>query len=81
VPHERIVLTDAFAEGWMPQAPFMVGIFTLRAEGAGTRYRACARHWDEATLRQHEAMGFTRGWGIVADQLAGLAEAAAGRAG
>jgi len=79
VPRERIVFTDAFRVGWIPQAPFMVGVFTMTPDGAGTRYRACARHWDEATRRQHEAMGFREGWGAVADQLAALAEAATGQ--
>jgi len=75
VPGERLVSTDAFAPGWVPQGPFMVTIITFAAEGAGTRYTASARHWSEETLKQHEAMGFTTGWGQVADQLAALAEA------
>jgi uncharacterized protein YndB with AHSA1/START domain len=32
------------------------------------------RHWNEETLKQHERMGFHEGWGIVAGQLAELAE-------
>ena len=75
VPNRRIVFTNAFTAGWIPQTPFMVGIFTLTPEGAGTPYRAASRHWDEATHKQHEAMGFTQGWSIVADQLAAIAEA------
>ena len=77
VPGERIVLTNAFTAGWIPQKPFMVGLFTFSPEGAGTRYRAASRHWDEATHKQHEAMGFEQGWTIVAGQLADLAEAEA----
>lgn len=80
VPNERIVLTNAFTVGWIPQKPFMVGFFTFTPEGSGTRYRAGARHWDEATQKQHEAMGFQQGWETVAGQLAALAEAEAGRA-
>lgn len=76
VPNERLVSTDAFAPGWVPQGPFMVTIVTFVAEGDGTRYTAQARHWSEETLKQHEAMGFTTGWAKVADQLAALAEAA-----
>lgn len=76
VPNRSIVFTDAFRAGWIPQVAFMVGVFSFAPEGAGTRYRAGARHWDEAALKQHEAMGFTTGWGQVADQLAALAEAA-----
>lgn len=77
VPNRSIVFTDAFAAGWMPQKAFMVGFVTLTPEGAGTRYRAGARHWDEEACRQHEAMGFAAGWSTVADQLAELAEAEA----
>ena len=55
----------------------MVGVFTFTPEGNGTRYRAVSRHWDEAAHKQHEAMGFKDGWGIVAGQLADLAEAEA----
>ena len=80
MPNERIVFTNAFTAGWIPQEPFMVGCFTFTPEGSGTRYRAVSRHWDEATHKQHEAMGFQHGWGIVAGQLAALAEAEAKRA-
>ncbi len=59
VPNERIVFTNVFAAGWVPQTPFMVGTFA--PGGSGTRYRACARHWDEAAVKQHEAMGFASG--------------------
>jgi uncharacterized protein YndB with AHSA1/START domain len=75
VPNARIVFTNAFTAGWIPQTPFMVGFFEFTAEGGGTRYRAGARHWDEATLKQHEAMGFRQGWTQVEGQLAELAEA------
>lgn len=75
VSNESIVFTNAFTAGWIPQTPFMVGFFSFTPEGSGTRYRAGSRHWDEATHKQHEAMGFTQGWGIVAGQLAELAEA------
>jgi uncharacterized protein YndB with AHSA1/START domain len=74
VPNERIVLTDAFAVGWVPKEPFMVAVFSFAPEGSGTRYRAAARHWDEAACRRHEAMGFTQGWTTVAAQLAAIAE-------
>ncbi len=73
-PNRRIVFTNAFAPGWIPQDPFMVVIITFEPEGSGTRYTALVRHWNEETLKQHEAMGFHEGWGIVAGQLADLAE-------
>jgi uncharacterized protein YndB with AHSA1/START domain len=74
VPNRKIVFTNAFAPGWIPQDPFMVVVITFEPEGAGTRYTARVRHWNEETLRQHEGMGFHEGWGIVAGQLAALAE-------
>ncbi len=74
IPNQRVVFTDAFRAGWLPQKPFMVGFFELTAEGRGTRYRAGARHWDEATYLQHQQMGFTDGWTKVAAQLAALVE-------
>ena len=74
IPNKSIVFTNAFTAGWIPQAPFMVGFFAFSPEGKGTRYRAGARHCDEAAHQRHEAMGFTQGWTIVADQLASLAE-------
>ena len=77
VPNRRIVFTNAFSAGWVPQKPFMVGVFDFTPEGGGTHYRAASRHWDAATQQQHEAMGFQQGWGAVAAQLAALAEAEA----
>ncbi|MGH8521803.1 MAG: hypothetical protein ACREU9_10395 [Gammaproteobacteria bacterium] len=52
-------------------------MYPSRPEGSGTRYRAFARHWDEAAMKQHEAMGFASSWGQVADQLAEIAESMA----
>lgn len=78
VPERRIVSTDAFHAGWVPAGPFMVGIWDFEPiEGGRTRYRAAARHWSAEAREQHEAMGFEAGWGVVADQLAELAEAEA----
>lgn len=74
VPNERIVFTNAFTAGWVPQAPFMVGLFTFADEGSATRYTAAARHWDAETMARHEAMGFHPGWDEVAGQLAALCE-------
>lgn len=74
-PESRFVFTDAISADWTPRKPFLVGIFELTPDGDGTHYRASARHWDEATMEQHKAMGFDEGWGAVADQLAALAEA------
>jgi uncharacterized protein YndB with AHSA1/START domain len=76
VPGRRFVFTDALSAGWEPQKPFIVGLFEIEADGAGTRYRASARHWSAEAMEEHRRMGFEQGWGTVADQLAGLAEAA-----
>lgn len=73
-PGVRFVFTDAFASGWRPQGPFIVGIVELAAEDGGTRYTATARHWTAEACEQHRAMGFEQGWRTVADQLAELAE-------
>jgi uncharacterized protein YndB with AHSA1/START domain len=80
-PGVRFVFTDAISRAnghWMPQQPFMIGGMEISAETGGTRYYAWSRHWDEATCRRHEEMGFAEGWKAVADQLAALAEAEAG---
>ena len=74
VPGRRFVFTDAYRVGWVPQKPFITGFFDIAPDGDGTRYRASARHWDEEARKQHEAMGFTQGWGAAAAQLAELCE-------
>lgn len=71
----RFVTTDAFTADFQPSGPFMIGIWEIEPEGDGTRYTARARHWDEATCKQHEDMGFAEGWGVCADQLKALCEA------
>lgn len=74
VPGERVVTTDAFRAGWIPQAPFMLGFWEFSDEGGKTRYTAGARHWSEEAMKQHEAMGFREGWGKVAEQLEEVAK-------
>ncbi|MGH8614462.1 MAG: hypothetical protein ACREYF_21185 [Gammaproteobacteria bacterium] len=70
--------TEPLEDRWAPkpQTPFMVGIFTFGLEGSVTRYRACARHWEEAAMKQHEAMGFANGWGQKAIYRSALNRAA-----
>ena len=77
-PGKRFVTTDAVGNGWIPQKPFMIGGWEIEPDGDGTRYTAWARHWDEAAMKSHEEMGFTTGWGAVADQLTALAEGVTG---
>lgn len=75
----RFASTDAFTADLVPTGPFMIGIWEIEPEGEGTRYTARARHWTEEATRQHEEMGFSAGWGAVADQFAALCEGAARR--
>jgi uncharacterized protein YndB with AHSA1/START domain len=70
----RFAFTDAIVGDLMPAGPFMIGIWEITPEESGTRYTACSRHWDEATAKRHEDMGFIDGWGACADQLVALAE-------
>ena len=73
VEDERLVFTDAYTKAWEPSAkPFMTVCITFEDEGYGTRYTARALHWTEADKAAHEKMGFHQGWGLCADQLAGL---------
>jgi uncharacterized protein YndB with AHSA1/START domain len=74
VPGRRIVTTDALAPGWIPQEPFIAGVWTFEAEDGGTRYTAAARHWSAETMRQHETMGFQDGWSRATEQLKALVE-------
>jgi uncharacterized protein YndB with AHSA1/START domain len=75
VPHERLVLTDAFTSAWEPsERAFMVWIVTFADEGGQTRYKMTARHWSVADKEAHEAMGFQQGWGPATDQLTALAQ-------
>lgn len=75
VPNERLVFTDAYAEGWVPaEKPFMTAIVIFADEGGKTRYTAVARHWSAEDRAAHEQMGFHEGWGQCADQLEALAK-------
>ncbi len=76
VPNERLVLTDAYVEAWIPsRKPFMTLEITFEDEGGKTRYQAIVRHWTEQDLEEHEKMGFHEGWGKATDQLEALAAA------
>jgi uncharacterized protein YndB with AHSA1/START domain len=71
---QRFAFTDAIVGDLEPAGPFMIGIWSVEAEGDGTRYVAYARHWTEADCARHLEMGFEAGWGTCADQLAALCE-------
>jgi uncharacterized protein YndB with AHSA1/START domain len=81
VPNERIVITNAFTDGWQPKGHMdsdcdfpVVNIVTFAPEGDGTRYTARVLHWTGEAVKAHEAMGFHQGWTQVTAQLAELAE-------
>lgn len=76
VRERRVVSTNAFDVRWRPRTADvanLICLFTFEPEGNKTRYKAAARHWDAESAAQHDAMGFTAGWGVAADQLAELA--------
>ena len=73
VPHERLVITDAYTRAWEPAAkPFMTLVLTFDDEHGRTRYTARARHWSAADKQAHEQMGFHEGWAKATDQLEAL---------
>ena len=75
VKNERLVVTDAYTEAWVPSVkPFMTVILTFADENGRTRYTARVRHWTVADREAHEKMGFHEGWGQCADQLEALAK-------
>lgn len=76
VPGRKIVFTDAYTVGWVPsEKPFMTGILEFEDLGGGrSRYTASAVHWTEEDMEAHRQMGFEEGWGIVAGQMARVAE-------
>ncbi len=74
VPEERLTWTSALGPDFRPvdasKAPFLfTATITLADHPEGTDYRVVARHTNEASARAHEEMGFSEGWGTVADQL------------
>lgn len=73
---QRFAFTDAIVGDLEPAGPFMIGIWSIEAEAAGTRYTAIARHWTADDCARHEEMGFDEGWGACADQLVALCEPA-----
>ena len=80
VPGERVVSTDAYAAGWVPQTPFITHVWSFADEGEGTRFTATARHWDAEALKRHEDMGFHPGWDQMMQQFKELCETSAAMA-
>ncbi len=73
VPHEKLVITDAYVSAWQPSAkPFLTIVLTFADEHGKTRYTARVRHWSDADKQAHEQMGFHTGWAKATDQLEAL---------
>ncbi|TNC73841.1 ArsR/SmtB family transcription factor [Rubellimicrobium roseum] len=76
VEQQRLTWTNMLLTGWRPAAgvdlPFTATI-EIADHVEGTIYRAAARHPDTATAERHEALGFSQGWGLAAEQLGRLA--------
>jgi uncharacterized protein YndB with AHSA1/START domain len=71
-PQSRIVFTNMFGPGWIPQNPSfgMVAVISLQANSDTlTTYHAQAHHWSEQHCTTHENMGFFAGWHAACDQL------------
>ena len=79
VPGRKLVMTDAYAEAWVPaEKPFMTLVLTFDpVDGGRTRYVARALHWTIEDREDHERMGFHNGWSICTDQLEQIARASA----
>lgn len=74
-PGRRLVFTDAFQAGWVPNPNLMmVGEISFAPQDGQTLYVARAGHWTLEAKRRHEQMGFHEGWGLCTEQLAAVAE-------
>jgi uncharacterized protein YndB with AHSA1/START domain len=78
VPEERLTWTSALGPDYRPvnapDAPFLfTATLTFADHPEGTDYRVVARHKDDASAQVHEEMGFSQGWGTVAEQLGAYA--------
>jgi uncharacterized protein YndB with AHSA1/START domain len=74
VPNERIVFTDAFGPGWVPDPDaFFTAIISFDPlPGGKTKYTARALHWTVCNREKHDKLGFHQGWGESLDRLAAL---------
>lgn len=78
VADERLTFTNVLGPDFRPLDPASLpfgftATITLADHAEGTDYRVVVRHMNEASAAQHEAMGFTEGWGTAADQLGAYA--------
>jgi uncharacterized protein YndB with AHSA1/START domain len=76
-PGRKLVFTDAYTEGWIPNPnAMMTAVITFEPQADGrTLYLARVGHPSVEAKTQHETMGFHDGWGVVAQQLEAVARA------
>ena len=71
VPMQRLVWTSMLFPGYRP-AVFddvpITAIFTMEAQGSGTRYVFTALHRNQADLKANKESGWLQGTGIALDQ-------------
>lgn len=79
VPDKKLVFTDLMTADYAPVeavnpefGPSFTVVLTFAPEGAGTRYRAIARHRSGAEAKLNNDMGFETNWNLVADHLQDL---------
>lgn len=72
IKDRRFAFTDLMMADFQPVAEPGLGLtatIDLSDHDDGTLYHVTARHRTVADAQRHEAMGFSSGWGTVADQL------------
>jgi uncharacterized protein YndB with AHSA1/START domain len=83
IPNQRFAFTNIMGPDFQPltgiDMAFTATIDLSDAPGGGTTYHVTARHPTPEVAAQHEAMGFSVGWGIVADQLDAYAQTLVGK--
>jgi uncharacterized protein YndB with AHSA1/START domain len=76
IPDRKVVFTDAYTEGWVPNPdPMMTAVITFEPqEGGKTLLVARVGHPTVEKKAQHEQMGFHAGWGVMVEQLEEVAK-------
>lgn len=74
-PMDALTFTDAYREGFIPQAEsFMTSFVRLADTPGGTAMVWGARHTSAKDKERHLAMGFEGGWGQACTQLEAVAK-------
>lgn len=75
-PGRRLVFTDNYTEGWIPNPEgIMTAVISFEPQADGrTLYVARVGHPSVEAKTRHEEMGFHQGWGVVAEQLEAKAQ-------